>query len=257
MAWCCGCWEKYSLWDEIVKAFKYMSDILYVTHPSKDPAAGTRKLSKMDISRLEEQYYCITQKQKQQSHIIVFKSGNNELISGEPVVSTVPVNERVKKQKVFKEQVPVKDVALEVPDKNYLQDYSGPWHAHLNIHRMGQVDCHVALEGGKTEAEKERSFENKKLSFNRMLSYEKLPINDTGLNIKERKLSFTGEIHQVHSVYRKSSLNNTISPSWTHHQFPSSKPTSPTERVFYYPFPQKKSPRISETARKLGLYVGH
>ncbi|KAM4688715.1 uncharacterized protein C9orf152 homolog [Discoglossus pictus] len=257
MAWYCCCgggWEKYSLWEQAVKAYKYMSEILSLTHPLKDPADGSRKLSKMDISRLEEQYYCIKQKQKLQTHIIVFKAGTDELIPGEPVVNTVPVNERVKKQKAIKEHLPVQDVPSETPDKHDLQDSNGPWHAHLNIHRMGQLDCQFSQENTNSKSEKEMIFENKRHLFNRMLSYESLPTGDTGLSIKERKLS---GCNGVNGLYRKSSLNSTMPPSWTHHQFPSLKPTSPTDKVFYYPFPQKKNPRISETARKLGLYVNH
>lgn len=59
----------------MLKAYKYMSEIIPVTHIHKDPADGNRKLSKMDISLLEEQYSGIKQMQKFQTHIIVFKAG--------------------------------------------------------------------------------------------------------------------------------------------------------------------------------------
>ncbi|MEE6470199.1 hypothetical protein FKM82_008891 [Ascaphus truei] len=124
-------------------------------------------------------------------------------------------------------------------DNNYLQDHNSPWHAHLNIHHMVQQDCSFALQNCKAEN-------------------EKLPTNDVGQDIKASKLSSsTGDNNPISSLHRKSSLRHTIPASWTHHQYPSLKLTSPADKICYYPFPQKKSPRISETARKLGLYVTH
>ncbi|XP_018426695.1 PREDICTED: uncharacterized protein C9orf152 homolog [Nanorana parkeri] len=255
MSGCCGCLQQFSLWEQMLKAYKYMSEILSVTHTYKDPADGNRKLSKMDISHLEEQYFGMKQKQKLQTHIIVFKAGENELISRDSTLNIVPVTRRVQKTKPFKEQIPVKEVALELLDKNYLKDKHGPWHAHLSIHRMVQMDCHCNYD--------ERTVEHKKgidksILFNRLLSSEQQPRKDSE--------DITGEIEtcgmkkddkSFNSLYRKSSLQHPIPTSWGHYQFPSSKPSSPTEKLFFYPFPQKKNPHISETARKLGLYVTH
>ncbi|XP_075068258.1 uncharacterized protein C9orf152 homolog [Mixophyes fleayi] len=252
--WCC-CLEQFSLWEQMVKAYKYMTEILSVSHTYKDPADGIRKQSKMDISRLEEQYYCIKQKQKLQTHIIVFKAGKNELISGEPVLSTIPVNEKVRKLKAFKEKTPVKKVTLELLDKNYLKERNGTWHAHLNIHRMVQLDCQPALTKGTGEHEKEI---DKSLLLDRLLSSESQPIKHPAHSTEAMETQeLTEDKNSINSMYRKPSLRHPIPALWSQDHFPTSKPTSPTEKVFYYPFPQKKIPRISETARKLGLYVTH
>ncbi|KAM4028973.1 uncharacterized protein C9orf152 homolog [Anomaloglossus baeobatrachus] len=249
MAVCCGCLEPFSLWEQVLKAYKYMSDILLVTHADKDPADGTRKLSKMDIHRLEEQYNGIKQKQKKRTHIIVFKSGDNELILKEPDVNTVQVNERVRKHKAFKDQIPVKEVTLELSDKNYLKDRNGTWHAHLNIHRMVQLTSPPALQ---------TSTPDKSVLFDRLLSSESEPLNDPAPSTKILEMKeLNGDHHSVSSVRRRSSLKNPIPASWSQYSFPTSKPASPTEKLLYYPFPQKKNPRISEAARKLGLYVTH
>ncbi|XP_063777912.1 uncharacterized protein C9orf152 homolog [Pseudophryne corroboree] len=255
MAGCCSCFVQFSLWEQMVKAYKCMSEILSVTHTYKDPADGIRKQSIMDISRLEEQYYCTQQKQKLQTHIIVFKAGENEFISGEPFVNTVPVNKKVKKIKAFKEQTPVKEVTLELLDKSYLKERNGTWHAHLNIHRMVQLDCQRALKKGTGEQEK---VIDKSLLFDRLLSSGSQPTKEPEHSTGDMGPSEGTEgNNSVSSTYRKSSLKQSAPALWSHYQFPSSKPTSPTEKVFYYPFPQKKNPRISETARKLGLYVTH
>ncbi|XP_073437643.1 uncharacterized protein C9orf152 homolog [Dendrobates tinctorius] len=246
MAMCCGCLEQFSLWEQMLKAYKYMSEILPVTHADKEPADGTRKLSKMDIHRLEEQYNGIKEKQKLRTHIIVFKPGDNELILREPDVNTVQVNERVRKQKAFTDHIPVKKVTLELSDKNYLKDKNGTWHAHLNIHRMVQLSS------------LETSTPDKTVLFDRLLGSESVPINVPAHSAKTLEMTeLNGDHHSVSSVRRKSSLKNPIPASWSQYSLPISKPTSPTEKLVYYPFPQKKNPRISEAARKLGLYVTH
>ncbi|XP_077124783.1 uncharacterized protein C9orf152 homolog [Ranitomeya variabilis] len=249
MAVCCGCWEQLSLWEQMLKAYKYMSQILLVTHADKEPADGTRKLSKMDIHRLEEQYNGIKEKQKLRTHIIVFKPGDNELILREPDVNTVQVNERVRKHKAFKDQIPVKKVTLELSDKNYLKDKNGTWHAHLNIHRMVQLSSRPALE---------TSTPDKTVLFDRLLCSEREPINVPAPSAKTLATKeLNGDQHSVSCVRRKSSLKNPIPASWSQCSLPTSRPSSPTEKLVYYPFPQKKNPRISEAARKLGLYVTH
>ncbi|XP_056375609.1 uncharacterized protein C9orf152 homolog [Hyla sarda] len=254
MAGCCGCWEQFSLWEQMLKAYKYMSEILSVTHTDEDPAEGTRRLSKMDIHRLEEQYNGIKQKQKLQTHIIVFKPGDNELILREPDVNTVQVNQNAKKHKTFMDQLPFKEVTLELTGKNYLKDRNGPWHAHLNIHRMVQLNGQAAPETNTPELD--RSI-NKTVLFERLLNSESQPTHVPVPNTEtmERK-DLNGDHHSI-SFRRKSSLKNPIPASWSQYPFPNSKPTSPTEKLVYYPFPQKKNPRISEAARKLGLYVTH
>ncbi|OCT75474.1 uncharacterized protein C9orf152 [Xenopus laevis] len=252
MAGCCGCWEKFSLWERLVKAYKYMTEILSVTHTFKEPADGTRKPSKMDISRLEEQYHCIKQKQKQQTHIIVFKAGESELISGEPMLNTVAVNEVIRKQKSFEEQIPVKDVMLEVPDKSYLKESDGSWHAHLNIHRMVQLDCQFGIQNGSVNKVRAINFENKRPPFNRMVSCDTVSNNHKERRSLERN-GRSSSVDSPHgSSYSKCSLQHTVPASWA-----SLKLSSPSDKLTYYPFPQKKNPRISETARKLGLYVTH
>lgn len=60
----------------MVKAYKYTTAIFSVTHTSELQDSDHHKQpTKMDVSLLEEQYDHIKQKQKLQSHIIVFKTG--------------------------------------------------------------------------------------------------------------------------------------------------------------------------------------
>uniref|UniRef100_A0A803JVD4 Chromosome 6 C9orf152 homolog n=2 Tax=Xenopus tropicalis TaxID=8364 RepID=A0A803JVD4_XENTR len=236
-----------------LQAVQVPESLMYLTSifSNKEPADGTRKPSKMDISRLEEQYHCIKQKQKQQTHIIVFKAGKSELISGEPILNTVPVNEVIRKQKSFEEQMPVKDVMLEVLDKSYLKESDGSWHTHLNIHRMVQLDCQFGIQNGSGDKVKEMNFENKRPVFNRMVSCDTLCSNQKERRSLERN-GRSSSVDSPHGSSYKCSLQHAIPASWA-----SLKLSSPTDKLTYYPFPQKKNPRISETARKLGLYVTH
>lgn len=72
----CFCVTFSSLLQQMVKAYKYMTGIFSVTHTSEQQASDCDKQpTKMDVSLLEEQYDHIKQKQKLQSHIIVFKTG--------------------------------------------------------------------------------------------------------------------------------------------------------------------------------------
>ncbi|KAM8977808.1 uncharacterized protein C9orf152-like [Pelodytes ibericus] len=241
MAGFCGFCIKYSMWKPAVKVYQYVSEILSVTHVVKCPSdATTRKASVLDINLLEEKYLAIKKKQKDQSHVIVYKAGENKLILGETLLKTVPVNKIIEKQpKAFKAQIPVRDVTLEVPCKGYLNDGNDEWHTHLNIHRMVQVGNNFALENGTRETDQDMNFEN----------------TERGRLVQPRKSSASsGENIPVNDSYRRASLKHTFPASWLQYPFPSSKSTSPTDKVLYYPFPQKKTPRISDTARKLGLY---
>lgn len=72
----CFCLTFSSLLEQMVKAYKYVTGIFSVTHSSEPQVSdGDKKLTKMDVSVLEEQYDHIKQKQKLQPHIIVYKTG--------------------------------------------------------------------------------------------------------------------------------------------------------------------------------------
>ncbi|KAM8967167.1 uncharacterized protein C9orf152-like [Pelodytes ibericus] len=251
MATCCGCWDKCSVWKPAVKVYRYVSEILSGTHTD----AATRKAI-MEINLLEEKYFSIKQKQKKQSHVIVYKAGENKRMLGEMLINTVPVNKTIERQpKAFKAKIPVRDVTLDVPSKGYLNDGNDQWHTHINMHRMVQVDNHFALQNGSWENDQKMNNENKSLPLNRGLSYEK-PSMERG-RPQRKSSNSSGDNIPVTDLYRNASFKHTIPATWPSYPLPSSKSTSPTDKAFTYPFPQKKDPRISETARKLGLYCTH
>ncbi|KGL95530.1 Uncharacterized protein C9orf152, partial [Charadrius vociferus] len=137
----CFCMTFSSLLEQMVKAYKYTTGIFSVTHTSEQQASDRDKQpTKMDVSLLEEQYDHIKQKQKLQSHIIVFKTGEHESALPESMVNAVLINKKVRRSKSFTECVPVRKVRLEVTSSGNIQDNS-PWRTHLGIHRLVQAPC--------------------------------------------------------------------------------------------------------------------
>ncbi|KFQ24771.1 Uncharacterized protein C9orf152, partial [Mesitornis unicolor] len=134
----CFCMTFSSLLEQMVKAYKYMIGIFSVTHTSEQQVSDRDKQpTKMDVSLLEEQYDHIKQKQKLQSHIIVFKTGERESVLPESMVNAVLINKKVRRSKSFTEHVPIRKVSLEMTSSGNKQD-SSPWRTHLGIHRLMQ-----------------------------------------------------------------------------------------------------------------------
>lgn len=72
----CLCLILSFLWEQMVKAYKYMSGIFLVSHSSNQQATdSSRPLSKMDVNQLQEQYHYLKKKQKLHTHVVVFKTG--------------------------------------------------------------------------------------------------------------------------------------------------------------------------------------
>ncbi|KFP74960.1 Uncharacterized protein C9orf152, partial [Apaloderma vittatum] len=137
----CFCVTFSSLLEQMGKAYKYMTGIFSVTHTLEQQASDCgKRRSRMDVSLLEEQYDHIKQKQKLQSHMIVFKTGEHESVLQESMVNAVSVNKTVRRSKSFTECAPVRKVRLEVTSSGNVQDNS-LWRTHLGIHRLGQASC--------------------------------------------------------------------------------------------------------------------
>ncbi|XP_030045767.1 uncharacterized protein C9orf152 homolog [Microcaecilia unicolor] len=251
---CCCCRDLSSWWEETQRANKYMGEIVSVTRTlAKHPADCAGQPSKMDISLLEEQYYSIKEKQKQQTHIIVYKTGKTGPIPRESPISTNALNKRSQKLKALNGHIPVRGVTLEVSGNCSLQDQNATWHTHLDVHRLVQVDYHNTLYNTEpaintgirldTETDKPAVLSNSSTEAKtNFLDSRRLSNTST----QESQIMFP-------SIQRKVSLKSITPTTWSSH--------TPTKLISvsnkYYPFPQKKTPKISEVARQLGLYVTH
>ncbi|XP_025951580.2 uncharacterized protein C9orf152 homolog [Dromaius novaehollandiae] len=261
----CFCMTLSSLWEQMVKAYKYMTGIFSVTHTSEQQASDhDEQPTKMDVSLLEEQYDYIKQKQKLQSHIIVFKTGENESVLSESMVNAVLINKNARKSKSFKECVPVRKVRLELTSNGNLQD-SSPWRTHLGIHRLAQASHReVPLDlshckNGPCSFDNQRLIpkQNSTLQHKELETVSEQPVLNQ-LGSSSTLNSFSKEnSSNISGICQKSPSKSPTSAVWTH-QHASSTPCTPAwNKLNFYPFPQKKTPRISEAARRLGLYVSH
>ncbi|XP_006120615.2 uncharacterized protein C9orf152 homolog isoform X1 [Pelodiscus sinensis] len=261
----CFCLTLSSLWKQMVQAYKCICGIFSVTHTAEQQDSDcNRQPTKMDVTLLEEQYDCIKQKQKQQTHIIVFKTGENHPVHEESTVNAILLNKKIRKPKEFKEHIPVRKITLELTYNDNVQD-SSLWRTHLGIHRLLQTDCQKAPCDLAHFKNKQISFDNERLTVkeNVMLPYEKpLAASEqptVSLNELENSSMLNSPTEEksnsISGICQKSPLRSVSSGIWTHQQVSSRKFVPISSKLSYYPFPQKKTPRISEAARRLGLYV--
>uniref|UniRef100_A0A8B9NYR3 TBC1 domain-containing protein n=1 Tax=Apteryx owenii TaxID=8824 RepID=A0A8B9NYR3_APTOW len=259
----CFCMTLSSLWEQMVKAYKYMTGIFSVTHTSEQQASDRDEQStKMDVSLLEEQYDYIKQKQKLQSHIIVFKTGENESVLSESMVNAVVINKNIRKSKSLTECVPVRKVRLELTSNGNLQD-SSPWRTHLGIHRLAQASRPEVSHDLSYCKNGPCSFDNKRLipKENGTLQHKELEtvseepaLDQLGSSSTLNSLSKEKSTN-ISGICQKSPSKSATSVIWTHQHISSTKCIPACNKLNFYPFPQKKTPRISEAARRLGLYV--
>ncbi|XP_072455302.1 uncharacterized protein C9orf152 homolog [Notamacropus eugenii] len=104
------------------------------------------------------------------------------------------------------------------PDRLGTGSIQDPWHTHLAIHRLRQSTCWKTLPLPKAGQ----------------------PASDLRLPLQE---GTDGQVppDQDHQKEPPQSLVTPMSPAGS-------------QGVSHYPFPKRKAPRISEAARKLGLY---
>uniref|UniRef100_A0A8D0C6N2 TBC1 domain-containing protein n=1 Tax=Salvator merianae TaxID=96440 RepID=A0A8D0C6N2_SALMN len=247
----CFCLILSFLWEQMVKAYKFMSGIFLVTHPSKQQASDcSGQPTKMDVSVLEEQYNCLKEKQKLQTHIIVFKPGGNETVPKESMVNAVLINKKMRTAKALQEGIPIREVSLELPCSENIQENS-PWRIHLGIHRLAQGEPQKSLYNGQIKNEQTNS---------KLLSQEEsmTPCEELLEGCEESNESQSKQENLITAEKTNNSnlaFTSVSSLVWTQSQTSASKLTPASCKLPYYPFPQKKTPKISEAARRLGLYV--
>ncbi|XP_074429512.1 uncharacterized protein C9orf152 homolog [Larus michahellis] len=259
----CFCMTFSSLLEQMVKAYKYMTGIFSVTHTSEQQASDRDKPpTKMDVSVLEEQYDHIKQKQKLQSHIIVFKTGEHESVFPESMVNAVLINKKVRRSKSFTECVPVRKVRLEMSNSGNIQDNS-PWRTHLGIHRLVQAPCYGVPWDHSHCKNRPCSFDNQRLISKGNGILQPMELEGASELSAPSQLGSSSTLNSfskengsnIASTCQKPLLKSATSAVWTHQHTTSTKCMPACNKLNFYPFPNKKGPRISEAARRLGLYV--
>ncbi|XP_010293241.1 PREDICTED: LOW QUALITY PROTEIN: uncharacterized protein C9orf152 homolog [Phaethon lepturus] len=259
----CFCMTFSSLLEQMVKPYKYMTGIFSVTHSSEQQASDRDKQpTKMDVSLLEEQYDHIKQKQKLQSHIIVFKTGEHESVLPESMVNAVLINKKVKRSKSFTECVPVRKVRLEMTRSGNVQDNS-PWHTHLGIHRLVQARCQGVAWSSHCK-NRPCSFDNQRLipNGNSTLQHQELEGASelsalSQLGSSSTLNSFSNENgHNISSICQEPPLKSATSAVWTHQHISSARCMPACNKLNFYPFPIKKGPEFLKQQGGLD-YMSH
>lgn len=178
------------------------------------------------------------------------------------MVSAVLINKKVRKSKSFTEHVPVRKVRLEVTSNGNVQDNS-PWRTHLGIHRLAQAPCQEVPWAPSRCRNGPCSFDNQ-----RLISKENSPLQHQELEGEGElsALSQLGSSSMVNGFSKENGSNvaescpkpppkSAASAVWMQQYISSTKCTPACHKLDFYPFPNKKAPRISEAARRLGLYV--
>jgi len=195
-------------------------------------------------------------------HIHISLVGEHESVLPESTVNAVLINKKVRRSKSFTECVPVRNVRLEMPSSGNVED-SSPWRTHLGIHRQVQAPSQGAPWDLSHCKNRPCSFDNQRLisKGNSTLQPKELEGASelSGLSQLGRSSmlnSFSKENgSNISSTCQQPPLKSATSAVWTHQHISSTKCMPACNKLNFYPFPNKKGPRISEAARKLGLYV--
>uniref|UniRef100_A0A8C6XYW8 Uncharacterized protein n=1 Tax=Naja naja TaxID=35670 RepID=A0A8C6XYW8_NAJNA len=161
------------------------------------------------------------------------RSGNGT-IPKESMISAVLINKSTRKA------LKGREIKVDLPCHGNGQD-SSPWRIHLGIHRLGH---HQGQPCDNVQNRTEHSMWSCEESLDSTEPAIAFSIKEENSCPPEETISSDSTQTSVTSIWDYSSLNVSAS-----------KPVP--SKLSYYPFPQKKNPKISEAARKLGLYVSH
>ncbi|XP_051543460.1 uncharacterized protein C9orf152-like [Myxocyprinus asiaticus] len=184
---------------------------------------------RMDIALLKEQYNTIKDKQRRETRVVCFtKEVNHEEISGKNLVDIVPVCQA--------KHSPLTEASVLETQFGFVEDpESGPWHTHLDVYRMTHATNGIEHSNHTSNRSRDLTAETASTEDSDGNHHLKNSTLNNCITLNSRKLSAPAVLSRQLSFgsYR-------------------SCPTPATSR--YYPFPQMKCPKKSETARRLGLY---
>lgn len=195
-------------------------------------------------------------------HVCISLVGEHESVLPASMVNAVLINKHVRRSKSFTEHVPVRKIRLEMTSSGNAQD-SSPWRTHLGIHRLVQAPCQGVSWDLSHCKNRPHSFDNQRLisKGNGMLQHKELEGASelsmlSQLGSSNTLNSFSEENgSNISSTCQEPPPKSATSAVWTHQHISSTKCMPACNKLNFYPFPNKKGPRISEAARRLGLYV--
>ncbi|XP_014689983.1 uncharacterized protein C9orf152 homolog [Equus asinus] len=200
----------------------------------------------LSIQLLRAQYEGLRRQQRAQAHLVVLPKGGNTAAPAESMVSAVWINKERRHSLSLDEADPEAAGMLEEADRGCPQAPESPWHTHLEMHRLVQAfhqeTSHQTKHKGKLMGSEQRLPEegDPGLLGNNQMTQQ-------GTTNPEAAQSEC-QVGSAHTKVVGSTLNIGVQCP------PSIKTTLRSGKPAHYPFPQRKTPRISQAARNLGLY---
>ncbi|XP_006214860.1 uncharacterized protein C9orf152 homolog [Vicugna pacos] len=216
----------------------------FMAESSRTQAPGKGPL--LSIQLLRAQYEGLRRQQRAQSHLVVLPKGGNMPTLAESMVNAVWINKERRPSLSLEEVGPEAEGMLEEADQGSLRAPESPWHTHLEVHCLAQTF--------HQETSHQVKHKDKFTGSEQRLPQEGDPglLEDSEMTQHETMIpeaaQHGGQVGDPQTKEVGSSLNTGAQrpPSITNlHR--SGKPA-------HYPFPQRKTPRISQAARNLGLY---
>ncbi|KAM5328513.1 uncharacterized protein C9orf152 homolog [Glossophaga mutica] len=199
----------------------------------------------LSIQLLQAQYEGLRQQQRAQAHLVVLPKGGNTPAPAESMVSAVWINKE-RRHSPFLDQVDPEAAGMWEADGGYPQVLRAPWCTHLqmrcSVQAFHQETSHHVKHKSKFTGSEQRLAQQRDpgLLENKQMTQQ----DDT----PEAAPPHEGQVGKTQMQAVGSGSNNGIRcPSSIKNPHRSGTPA-------HYPFPQRKTPRISQAARNLGLY---
>ncbi|XP_012878681.1 PREDICTED: uncharacterized protein C9orf152 homolog [Dipodomys ordii] len=194
----------------------------------------------VSIQFLRAQYEGLRRQQRTQAHLLVLPKGGSPS-PAESMISAVWINKERRSSLPPEEPELGLEGKPEETEGSGLQAPESLWHTHLEMHRVVQT-CHQ-------EASHQFMANDQLAASNQSLPSKGDP-HWCENNQKTQPEAAQCQCHVVTTQTKamESTLTTSIQyPPFTMNSHRSGKPA-------HYPFPQRKTPRISQAARNLGLY---
>ncbi|KAB1279982.1 Uncharacterized protein Cadr_000016008 [Camelus dromedarius] len=216
----------------------------FMAESSRTQAPGKGPL--LSVQLLRAQYEGLRRQQRAQSHLVVLPKGGNMPALAESMVNAVWINKERRPSLSLEEVGPEAEGMLEEADQVSLRAPESPWHTQLEVHCLAQTF--------HQETSHQVKHKDKFTGSEQSLPQE----GDPGL-LEENKVTpqetmipeaaqHGGQVGDPQTKAVGSSLNTGVQCP------PSIKNPHRSGKPAHYPFPQRKTPRISQAARNLGLY---
>ncbi|EDL02238.1 uncharacterized protein C9orf152 homolog [Mus musculus] len=195
----------------------------------------------VNIQFLRAQYEGLRKQQRTQAHLMVFPKEGTMPTPAESMTSAVWINKERRSSLSPEETDSEAEGMLEEGDRSCHQASETPWHTYLELHRLVQT---FHLEAGHQGNPKGYLVEPEP-RFS--------PEGDTDVLKNNQKTQQEVKIPEVAQCQSQEGCAP-LQVAGSRAQYLSSTKHLRSGKPAYYPFPQRKPPRISQAARNLGLY---